>query len=47
MKVYFENGDLNYAPLTEVVVYNPLKTRSVNLKLVIDTGFQGGVLLQK
>jgi len=45
MKAYFENEDLNYAPLTEVVVYNPLKTRSVNLKLVIDTGFQGGVLL--
>ena len=45
MKAYFQNKDLNYAPLTEVVIYNPLRTRSVNLKLVIDTGFQGGVLL--
>lgn len=45
MKAYFQDRNLNYAPLVEVVVYNPLKTRSVSLKLMIDTGFQGGVLL--
>jgi len=45
MKAYFQNKDLNYAPLIEAVVYNPLKTRNISLKLVIDTGFQGGVLL--
>ena len=45
MKAHFQNKDLNYAPLIEAVVYNPLKTRSASLKLVIDTGFQGGVLL--
>lgn len=45
MKAYFQDKDLNYAPLAEAVVYNPLKTRGISLKLVIDTGFQGGVLL--
>jgi len=26
------------------IIYDPLKTRSTELELVIDTGFQGGVL---
>jgi len=45
MKAFFQNRDLNYAPVAEVTVYNPLKTKSIRLKFLIDTGFQGGILI--
>jgi len=42
---YLEDEGLNYAPVVEAVLRNPLGTRLVRLKLLIDTGFQGGVLI--
>jgi len=45
MKAYFQDGNLNYAPMVEAVIYNPVKTKKISLRLVVDTGFQGGILL--
>lgn len=45
MKAYLRDEGSNYLPIVEVEVLNPLKTRSLNLAFVADTGFQGGVLL--
>ena len=45
MKTYFENLNLNYAPIVEAVLRNPSGSKSARVKLIIDTGFQGGVLL--
>ncbi|MCD6358279.1 MAG: hypothetical protein DRJ96_07435 [Thermoprotei archaeon] len=45
MGAYLEDGGLNYAPVVEAVLHNPLRTRLVRLKLLIDTGFQGSVLI--
>jgi len=45
VKVYLRNDELNYAPIVEAEVLNPLRTQSINLAFIVDTGFQGGVLL--
>ncbi len=45
MKTYFENGELNYLPIAEVTLQSPSSGKTLNIKLVIDTGFQGGVLI--
>ena len=39
-RAYFEDGRLNYAPTIEAVVKGPK-----GVKLLADTGFQGGVLV--
>ncbi len=45
MNTYFKDKELNYTPVVKAIVQNPLGTRSVEVELVIDTGFQGGVLI--
>ncbi len=45
MSTYFENDKLNYAPYIKATLHDPLKRKSVTLELMIDTGFQGGVLI--
>jgi len=42
---YFRNDELNYVPLVRTTLRNPLGYRSVEMEFVIDTGFQGGVLI--
>jgi len=42
---YLINRGLNYAPAIKTVVKDPLKERKVITELIIDTGFQGGVLI--
>ncbi len=45
MSTYFKNNKLNYVPLVKATLRNPIDYRSVDVELVIDTGFQGGVLI--
>lgn len=45
LKLYFEDLSLNYAPILEAVLRDPLRDKSAKLKMLIDTGFQGGVLI--
>ena len=45
MKLYFKNIDLNYVPIVEAILRNPIGHKSLSLELIIDTGFQGGVLI--
>ena len=45
MKTYFKDDELNYAPLIKARLRNPLSDKSLELDLMIDTGFQGGVLI--
>ncbi len=45
MKLFFKDGEQNYVPIAEATIYNPVGDRSIKVELVIDTGFQGGVLL--
>ncbi|HDH07110.1 MAG TPA: hypothetical protein ENF87_01950 [Thermoproteales archaeon] len=45
MKTYFENEDLNYTPIVEVILKNPLGVKVERAKLIVDTGFQGGILI--
>lgn len=45
LKVYLEDNSLNYAPIIEVIISDPLREKSTKLRLVIDTGFQGGILI--
>jgi len=42
---YLINHELNYAPAIKTVLRDPLKEREVITELIIDTGFQGGVLI--
>ncbi len=44
-KPYLINDRLNYAPAIKTVLKDPLKEREVVTELIIDTGFQGGVLI--
>ncbi len=45
MTTYFENDERNYTPMIKATLYNPVSGVSREVKLVIDTGFQGGVLI--
>ncbi len=45
MSTYFRNDELNYVPLVKATLRNPIDSRSMDAELVIDTGFQGGVLI--
>ncbi len=45
MNTYFRDDELNYAPFIEAVLRNPVGDKSIRIELVIDTGFQGGVLI--
>ena len=45
MKAYFEDSGLNYVPVVEAILRNPLSGRGSRLVLVVDTGFRGGVLI--
>jgi len=40
MRVYFQDGNLNYTPMVGAVIYNSVKTKRLSLRLVADTGFQ-------
>ncbi len=45
LSTYFKDNELNYAPFVKAVLHNPLGDKSIKIDLVIDTGFQGGVLI--
>jgi len=45
VKTFFVNEKLNYEPVVEVLIGNPLGDRVSTERLIVDTGFQGGVLL--
>ncbi len=45
MSTYFENSELNYLPMVEALLKNPLNGAQVRIHLTLDTGFQGGVLI--
>ncbi|MEM4970523.1 MAG: clan AA aspartic protease [Sulfolobales archaeon] len=45
MKTYFENSAKNYLPIIRALISDPLEEKSVEVDMVIDTGFQGGVLI--
>ena len=42
---YFRNDEENYAPLVRARVYNVLGDREAEVEFLIDTGFQGGILI--
>ena len=42
---YLINHERNYAPAIKTTLKDPLKEREVGMELIIDTGFQGGVLI--
>ena len=45
MKAYLEDARLNYLPVVEAFIESPVNGRGLRVKLVVDTGFQGGVLI--
>lgn len=45
MKTYYEDNVKNYLPIIRALISDPLEERSVETDMVIDTGFQGGVLI--
>jgi clan AA aspartic protease len=45
LKTYFEDNVKNYLPIIRTLISDPLEERSVETDMVIDTGFQGGVLI--
>ena len=45
MKAYYEDNVKNYLPIIRALISDPLEERSVETDMVIDTGFQGGVLI--
>jgi clan AA aspartic protease len=45
LKTYFEDNVKNYLPIIRALISDPLEERSVETDVVIDTGFQGGVLI--
>ena len=45
MKGYYDKSVKPYKPLIRLRVFDPLKTKYVELDFMIDTGFSGGILL--
>jgi clan AA aspartic protease len=45
LKTYYEDNVKNYLPIIRALISDPLEERSVETDMVIDTGFQGGVLI--
>jgi len=45
MSTFFKNDELNYAPIVKAVLRNPFNHNSIEMELIADTGFQGGVLI--
>lgn len=45
MKAYYEDNVKNYLPIIRALISDPLEERSVETDMVIDTGFQGGILI--
>ncbi|MCD6488424.1 MAG: clan AA aspartic protease [Desulfurococcales archaeon] len=45
MKIYFRDSKLNYIPMIKTTIQDPLGNKEVEIELVVDTGFQGGILL--
>ncbi len=45
MQTYFRNTGQNYEPRVKTRLYNPVDGESREIELVVDTGFQGGVLI--
>jgi len=45
LKEYLKNDDLNYMPIIETTIRNPVNGKATKMELIIDTGFQGGVLI--
>ncbi|RLE95729.1 MAG: hypothetical protein DRJ55_01295 [Thermoprotei archaeon] len=42
---FYRNGKLNFLPVVKAVLRAPDKAKSLDLELIVDTGFQGGVLI--
>ena len=42
---YFRNDEENYAPVVRARIYNVLGDRETETEFIIDTGFQGGILI--
>jgi clan AA aspartic protease len=45
LKTYYEDNVKNYLPIIRALISDPLEERSVETDMVIDTGFQGGILI--
>ncbi len=45
LSTYFKNEGRNYIPIVKATLCNPLNNKAMDIELVIDTGFRGGVLL--
>jgi len=45
MKGYYDKSVKPYKPLIRLRVFDPLKTKHIELDFMIDTGFSGGILL--
>lgn len=45
MRTYYENNTKNYTPIVKATLHDPLSEKSIETEMIIDTGFQGGVLL--
>jgi len=45
LKAHFKNTVLNYQPIVEAILQNPSNGKSLGIELIVDTGFQGGVLI--
>lgn len=45
MKAYYEDNVKNYLPIIRALISDPLEERCVETDMVIDTGFQGGILI--
>ncbi len=44
-KTYFRDKERNYEPIIKATIINPINKKSAEIEMVIDTGFQGGVLI--
>ena len=42
---YLINHVSNYEPIFKTILSDPLKERKISIELIVDTGFQGGVLI--
>ncbi len=45
MKGHYDKSIVPYMPLIRLKVFDPSKTRSVELDFIVDTGFSGSILL--
>jgi clan AA aspartic protease len=45
MSAYFKNDKQNFLPVVRAILRSPLNDKSLEMEFIIDTGFQGGILV--